>query len=81
MLRQDFNRQNAYFTTYHIYDTEKQKYIGIIEDHNRHVKRRYFIGWKFQNNNFIPGTFQPGKTKMLDTYDDALTYIQEDFDK
>lgn len=81
MLRQDFNRRNAYFATYHIYDTENKKYIGIIEHHDRGVKTPYFVGWKFKNNKFIPGTFQSGKTKMFDTYNDALTYIQEDFDK
>lgn len=81
MLRQDFNRSNAFFTTYHIYDTEKNKYIGIIEDHNRGVTHQYFIGWKFENNTFIPGTFQHGKTKMFDTYAEALQYIQEDFNE
>lgn len=81
MLRQDYNRHNAYFTTYHIYDTENKKYVGIIEDHARGVKQRYFVGWKFENNKFIPGTFQAGKTKTFYTYDDALKYIQEDFNK
>lgn len=80
MLRQDFNRRNAYFATYHIYDTETKKYIGIIEDHDRGVKRRYFVGWKFPNNKFVPETFQRGKTKTFYTYDDALEYIKEDFD-
>lgn len=81
MLRQDYNRQNAYFTTYHVYDTEKKKYVGIIEDHDRGVKHRYFVGWKFENNTFLPGSFQPGKTKSFDTYAAALEYIQEDFNK
>lgn len=81
MLRQDYNRRNAYFTTYHIYDTKKGQYIGIIEDHDRQVKTRYFIGWKFENNKFIPNTYQAGKTKMFHTYEEALNYIQEDFAK
>lgn len=81
MLRQDYNRRNAYFATYHIYDTEKKKYVGIIEDHDRGVKHRYFVGWKFENNTFLPGSFQPGKTKSFYTYAAALEYIQEDFNK
>lgn len=81
MFRQDFNRRNAYFATYYIYDTEKQKYIGIIEDHDRGVKTRYFVGWKFENNKFISNTHKCGKTKTFNTYGDALAYIQEDFNK
>lgn len=80
MLRKEFNRKNQFFTTYYIYDTDKQKYIGIIEDHDRGVKHRYFIGWKFQNNEFVPNTQQQGKTKTFYNYDDALTYIQGDFE-
>ena len=81
MLREDYNRSNYYFTTYHIYDTEKGKYVGIIEDHYRGVAQRYFIGWKFENNNFIPGTYQHGKTKLFNTYAAAIEYIQEDYSK
>lgn len=80
MLRKDFNRGNAFFDTYHIFDTEQDKYIGIIEDHHRSVTEPYFIGWKFKDNHFIPNTFQTGKTKMFDTYEEALAYIQEDFE-
>lgn len=81
MIRQDYNRRNAYFATYHIYDTEKGHYIGIIEYHDRQVKRRYFVGWKFENNKFIPNTYQTGKTRSFYTYEEALNYIQEDFAK
>lgn len=80
MLRKDFNRGNAYFDTYYIWDTEKDNYIGIIEDHCRGVKRQYFVGWKFENNTFIPNTYQHGKTKSFYTYDEALSYIQTNFE-
>ena len=79
MLRKDFNRGNAYFDTYHIRDTEKDKYIGIIEHHCRGVVNEYFVGWKFKDNKFIPNTFQTGKTESFDTYEDALNYIQGEF--
>ena len=77
MLRKDFNRRNPYFTSYYIFDTEKGHYIGIIEDHDRQVKHRYFIGWKFENNKFFPNSYRKGKTKMFYSYDEALQYIQE----
>lgn len=80
MLDKRFHKGNAYFDTYYIYDTEKAKYIGIIEDHCRHVVSRYFIGWKFKNNHFVPYPNVTGKTKMCETYEEALEYIQEDFD-
>lgn len=77
MLRQDFIKGNAYFDTYYIRDTEKNKYIGIIENHCRGVKKPYFVGWNFKGNKFIPTwTFQPCKTETFDTYDEALNYIQ-----
>jgi hypothetical protein len=79
MLRQDFIKGNAYFDTYYIRDTEKDKYIGIIENHCRGVEKEYFVGWKFKNNEFIPNTFQLGKTGTFDTYEKALNYIQEEF--
>lgn len=34
-----------------------------------------------QDYNFIPNTYQAGKTKMFNTYEEALNYIQEDFAK
>lgn len=80
MLKKIFNRGNAYFDTYWIYNEQERKYVGIIEDHCRGVKQRYFEGWKFKDNHFVPNTYQPGKTKMCDTYEEALAYIQEDFE-
>lgn len=34
---------NAYFDTFYIY--AEGKYIGILEDHCRGVKKRYFVAW------------------------------------
>lgn len=68
---------NGYFRTFYIYDTEKGKYIGIVEDHCSQVKTQYFVGWKFENNTFYPGTHQSGKTAMFNSFEDALKYIQE----
>lgn len=79
MLDKRFNCGNAYFDTYYIRDTEKDKFVGIIEDHCRGVAERYFVGWKFNNNRYIPHTHQQGKSKPFDTYEEALSYIQEDF--
>ena len=80
MLVKVFIKGNAYFDTYYIRDTEKNnKYIGIIEDHCREVKQRYFVGWKFKDNHYIPNSFQSGKTEMFDNYENALNYIQEEF--
>lgn len=80
MLEKIFNKGNAYFDTYYIYDNEKKLYVGIIEDHCRGVKERYFVGWKFKNNEFIPGTFQPGKTESFKKYEEALEYVKEDYE-
>lgn len=81
MLRKDFKKGNAYFDTYYIRDTEKDKYIGIIEHHCRGVVSEYFVGWKFKDNKFIPNTHQTGKTESFDTYEDALNYIQGEFEQ
>jgi len=65
MLRKDYNRGNAYFDTYHIFDTDKGHYIGIIENHCRGVKNNYFVGWRFKDHKFIPGTYQADIHKVL----------------
>lgn len=75
MLRKDYNRGNAYFDTYHIFDTDAGHYVGIVEDHCRGVKNRYFVGWKFPGNHYIPGTFQAGKTETFCTLEETIKYI------
>ena len=78
MIEARLNHRNAYFDTYYIWDKAADNYIGIIEDHCRQVAERYFIGWKFENNKFIPnGNCNKAKTAMFDTYEEALSYIQE----
>lgn len=77
MIRKDFNRQNAFFATYHIYDTHKGHYTGIIEHHDHQVKKPYFVAWKFENNHFIPNTHQAGTTATFDTYTAALLFIYD----
>lgn len=79
MLEKIRIKGNAYFDTYYIHDTEKRKYIGIIEDHCRGVRNQYFVGWKFKDNKYIPNSFQEGKSKDFDTYEEAFNYIQEEF--
>lgn len=80
MLRPILNSRNAFFDTYYIYDDEKKTYIGVIEDHCRKVARRYYVGWKFKGNDFIPNTFQSGKTEPFYAYEEAINYIlQKDF--
>lgn len=78
-LEKILNRNNAFFDTYYIYDTENRKFIGIIEDHYIAVMNRYYISIKYKNNDFIPDSRQIGKPKMFDTYEEALEYIQEDY--
>ena len=63
-----------------MYDAENRNFVGIIEDHCRHVAERYFVGWKFENNRFFPMGHQLGKSKTCDTYEEALRYIQEPFE-
>ena len=79
MLKPIFNRRNTYFKTYYIYDTEADKYVGIVEDHDSGVVERYFVGWKFRDNTFTPLTNKSGKTKEFDTFEDAIKYTQEDY--
>jgi hypothetical protein len=77
MLEKQLNHRNLYFDTYYIRDTSANKYIGIIEDHCRHVQNRYFIGWQFENNHFVPNTHGKGRSALFNTYEEALTYIQQ----
>ena len=46
MLEKIYRSSTPFFNTYHIYDTVKQHFVGILEDHSRGVKQRYFIGWR-----------------------------------
>lgn len=60
---------NAYFDTFYIY--AERKYIGILEDHCRGVKERYFVAWA--------GDPYSGNTKYrvenFSTEEDALEFI------
>ena len=67
-----FNRGNAYFDTYHIYN-DKGVIVGMIEDHCRGVKERYFIGWKLDNPSKLSGELT-GKTEMFSTKEEAMIY-------
>lgn len=67
-----FNRGNAYFDTYYIYNEEGQK-IGIIEDHCRGVKQQYFVGWKLHNPSHLARE-TTGETQTFDTKEEAIFY-------
>ena len=69
-----FNRGNAYFDTYHIYNEQGQR-IGMLEDHCRGVKRQYFVGWKMDAPNRTTG-----KTKMFYSRDAAIAYAAQCID-
>ena len=58
-----------------------RKYVGIIQDHCRGIQNRYFVAFKYEGNKFIPHVYQPCKQEFFDTYEEALEYIQEDFQK
>lgn len=75
MLEKVYRSCTPYFDTFHIYDTEKRHYIGILEDHCRGVKSRYFVGWHFDSGIFHPNTAQAGKTKSFNDEAAALAYI------
>lgn len=60
---------NAYFDTFYIY--HQRKYIGILEDHCRGVKKRYFVAWAgdpYSNNTEY-------KIENFDAEEDALEFI------
>ena len=76
MYKKIFNRGNAYFDTYHIYDSEHQNYIGVIEHHCRHVLHEYWVGIKFKDRKFFPDTFQTGESHPFCSYQDAFDYIK-----
>lgn len=80
MLEKRRHSGTAYFDSYYIYDTKNHKFVGIIEDHCRGVAQRYFVGWKFEGNQYIPNGHRQGKTKCFDSYEEALNYIQEEFE-
>lgn len=75
MLRKDYRGGNAYFDTYYIYDTEKQRCVGIVEEHCRGVREKYFVGWKFPGNHYHGFPNEAGKTATFRSYDDAVSYI------
>jgi hypothetical protein len=66
------NRGNAYFDTYYIYD-KSGNLAGIIEDHCRGVKSRYFVGWKLDKPSKLAGS-NTGKTESFDTEEEAMIY-------
>lgn len=63
-----------FFDTYYIYDPENHKYIGLLEDHCRGVKNRYFVGWYF-GGTYYPESRKPGKTRVFNDEKAALNYI------
>jgi len=71
-MKMIFNRGNAFFDTYYIYDEQNQK-IGIIEDHCRGVKNQYFVGWKLHNPSHLTGE-TTGETESFYTIEEAMIY-------
>lgn len=71
-MRINFNRGNAYFDTYHVYDDEGH-HIGILEDHCRWVKEQYFVGWRKKENSTAWETKSP-----IDTKEETLKYINRE---
>ena len=67
-----FNRGNQYFDTYYIYN-ENFQLVGIIEDHCRGVKKRYFVGWKLDNPSKMSG-HKTGETKSFYTKEEAMIF-------
>jgi hypothetical protein len=63
-----FNRGNQYFDTYHICNESGEK-IGMLEDHCRGVKERYFVGWRMDAPNS-----KTGKTELFSSKEDAIKY-------
>ena len=44
-MKKIYRKGNAYFDTYYIYTKDGYRYIGILEDHCRGVKKPYFVAW------------------------------------
>ena len=63
-----FNRGNAYFDTYYIYD-DSHKQIGTFEHHCRGVKKEYFVGWKLNHD-----SLNTGMTESFGTKEEAILY-------
>ena len=77
MFEKIYKSSTPFFDTYWIYNPAAGQYVGILEDHSRGVTQRYFIGWHFPQGHYIPGSHQPGQTKMFDTEAEAIKYIVE----
>lgn len=75
MMRKVFIRRNTYFATHYIYDDEAGHYAGILEEHDYGVRRRYYVGWRFDGGVFYPGKYQPGHTESFYTEEEAMKYI------
>jgi hypothetical protein len=58
------SQSNRYYDTYRIMDGYAD--LGKIQDHCREVKERYFIVWKNGES----------RTKMVDTWDEAIAYLR-----
>lgn len=71
-MKMRFNRGNAYFDTYYIYNSDGQL-VGIIEDHCRGVKNQYFVGWRLDNPSKMYG-YNTGKTESFYTIEEAMIY-------
>lgn len=65
MLVMKFNRSNQYFSTYNIYDRQ-HRLVGIIEYHDKHVSKPYFVGWKIVDSKW--------ETQSFSTIADAQYY-------
>ena len=75
-MKKIFNRRNRYFATFHVYDEEADKFIGILEHHDTDVKQEYYIGWRPAIGEFFPNLEnQKGITEMFYAEDEAIEYI------
>ena len=70
------NTRNQFFDTYYIYDPNSEKYLGMLEDHCRKVKSRYFVGWHFINAASFPDPYRESKAEIFETEAEAIAFIQ-----
>lgn len=69
-MKKIYRDGNIYFDTYYIHT--KDGYIGMLEDHCRGVKQRYFVAWA--GNPYFCKNWK-NKVKTFDTEEEAISFI------
>lgn len=74
-----YNHRTPYIVSLPVYSKKLRHYIGLFEYHDN-VKNPYIVAWKFKGHKYFPNTYQEGKTKDFDTFDQAYVFIIGDYE-